>query len=209
MHDRKEETMLKDIKEYSAEEVGLWVTAQGLDPSKFVSEGVDGDLLLSLSIDDLKNDLGLSSLLAKKVMKNIEFSKSLTEGNGGGEDSEKVKVLAAEKKELEAKVETLENDIKAKDHEIAELKKKMEEMKVGKEKAAAPAPTPAPKQAPAPTHRGPGVVGGAARGAAGGAMKGAIAGAILPGMDAADGAKAGAAVGATSGGLRAMRGRRL
>jgi hypothetical protein len=78
MHDRKEETMLKDIKEYSAEEVGLWVTAQGLDPSKFVSEGVDGDLLLSLSIDDLKNDLGLSSLQAKKVMKNIEFSKSLT-----------------------------------------------------------------------------------------------------------------------------------
>ena len=42
------------------------------------------------------------SLQAKKVMKNIEFSKSLTEGNGGGEDSEKVKVLAAEKKELEA-----------------------------------------------------------------------------------------------------------
>ena len=36
-----------------------------------------------------------------------------------------------------------------------------------------------------------------------------IAGAILPGMDAADGAKAGAAVGATSGGVRALRGRRI
>ena len=80
--------MLKDIKDYSAEEVGLWVTAQGLDPSKFVSEGVDGDLLLSLSVDDLKNDLGLSSLQAKKVMKNIEFSKNLAGGSGGGGDDD-------------------------------------------------------------------------------------------------------------------------
>ncbi len=196
--------MLKDIKDYSAEEVGLWVTAQGLDPSKFVSEGVDGDLLLSLSIDDFKNDLSLSSLQAKKVMKNIEFSKNLAGGSGGGEDDEKVK-------ELEAKVETLEDDVKVKDAEIAELKKKMEELKMGKQKAVAPTPTPAPKPAPAPApsqHRGPGLVGGAARGAAGGAMKGAIAGAILPGMDASDGAKAGAAVGATTGGLRGIRGRR-
>ena len=196
--------MLKHIKDYSVEEVGLWVTAQGLDPSKFMSEGVDGDLLLSLSIDDLKNDLGLSSLQAKKVMKNIEFSKNLAEGSGGGEDDEKVK-------ELEAKVESLEGDVKAKDNEIADLKKKMEEMNMAKQKAVAPTPTPAPKPAPAPAppqRRGPGVVGGAARGAAGGAMKGAIAGAILPGMDAADGAKAGAAVGATTGGLRGIRGRR-
>ncbi|KAK1736988.1 hypothetical protein QTG54_012433 [Skeletonema marinoi] len=193
--------MLKDIKDYSAEEVGLFITAQGLDPTQFVSEGVDGDLLLSLSIDDLKNDLGLSSLQAKKVMKNIEFSKSLA-GGGGGEDVEKVK-------ELEAKVETLEDDVKAKDDEIAELKRKMEKMTTAV--APAPAPTPAPKPAPAPAppqRRGPGVVGGAARGAAGGAMKGAIAGAILPGMDASDGAKAGAAVGATKGGLRGIRGRR-
>ena len=198
---RKIETMLKDIKDYSAEEVGLFITAQGLDPTPFVSEGVDGDLLLSLSIDDLKNDLGLSGLQAKKVMKNIEFSKSLA-GGGGGEDDEKVK-------ELEAKVETLEDDVKAKDDEIAELKRKMEKMTTAV--APAPAPTPAPKPAPAPAppqRRGPGVVGGAARGAAGGAMKGAIAGAILPGMDASDGAKAGAAVGATKGGLRGIRGRR-
>eukprot|EP00573_Skeletonema_grethae_P002713 CAMPEP_0201685564 /NCGR_PEP_ID=MMETSP0578-20130828/281_1 /ASSEMBLY_ACC=CAM_ASM_000663 /TAXON_ID=267565 /ORGANISM="Skeletonema grethea, Strain CCMP 1804" /LENGTH=199 /DNA_ID=CAMNT_0048169491 /DNA_START=78 /DNA_END=677 /DNA_ORIENTATION=- len=196
--------MLKGIKDYSVEEVGLWVTAQGLDPSKFVSEGVDGELLLSLSIDDFKNDLGLSSLQAKKVMKNIEFSKNLAGDGGGGEDDEKVK-------ELEAKVETLEDDVKAKDAEIAELKKKMEELKMGKQKTVAPTPTPAPKPAPAPAprqHRGPGVVGGAARGAAGGAMRGAIAGAILPGMDAADGAAAGAAVGATTGGLRGIRGRR-
>lgn len=166
--------MIKDIKAFSAEEVGLWVTAQGLDPSKFLSEGVDGDLLLSLSLDDLKNDLGLSSLQAKKVMKNIEFSQNLARNEGGG--SEEVSELTANKKELEAKVaelekklQSLETDVKAKDNEIAGLKKQMNAEK--EEKAAAP--TPAPKRASAPA-RGPGVVGGAARGAAGGAVKGAI-----------------------------------
>ena len=167
--------MIKDIKAFSAEEVGLWVTAQGLDPSKFVSEGVDGDLLLSLSIDDLKNDLGLSSLQAKKVMKNIEFSQNLTRNEGGG--NEEVSELTANKKELEAKVaelekklQSLETDVKAKDNEIAGLKK---QMNAGKEEKAA-APTPAPKRASAPARGPPGVVGGAARGAAGGAVKGAI-----------------------------------
>ena len=47
-------TMIKDIKEFSAEEVGLWMAAQGLDPSNIISEGVDGDLLLSLAEDDFK-----------------------------------------------------------------------------------------------------------------------------------------------------------
>ena len=68
-----------DFKEWSAEEVGIWLTTQGLGnyALTFVEEGVDGDLLLSLTVDDLKNDLGLSSLHAKKVLKNIEFTKNL------------------------------------------------------------------------------------------------------------------------------------
>jgi hypothetical protein len=67
----------KDFNEYSAEEIGLWLVAQGLGDHafKFVEEGVDGNLLLTLSTDDLKNDLGLSSLQAKKLLKNVEFSK--------------------------------------------------------------------------------------------------------------------------------------
>ena len=62
---------LKAINEFSAEEVGLWLTAQGLGDAapKFVEEGVDGDLLVSLTVDDLKNDLGLSGLQSKKVLK--------------------------------------------------------------------------------------------------------------------------------------------
>ena len=76
--------MLKDIKDFTADEVGLWFTAQGLDSTTVISEGVDGDLLLSLTIDDLKSDLGLSSLHSKKIMKNIDWSKMLTQP--GGED---------------------------------------------------------------------------------------------------------------------------
>lgn len=217
---------IKDISQFSAEEVGMWLTAQGLgdDAPKFVEEGVDGDLLLSLTADDMKADLGMSGIHAKKVLKNIEFTKGLTEtASGGGEEAEALKetieTITGEKEVVEQKLQELEMAIKVRDDEIAELTSKMEAMKASSEKAvarAAPAPTPAPAPAPkaapapapAPARRGRGMVGGAATGAAGGAAKGAIAGAILPGMDASDGAKAGAAVGAASGGLRGLRGRR-
>ena len=56
-------------------EVALWLTAQGIDASKAIEEKVDGDLLLSLTAEDFKSDLGLSGLQSKKIMKNIEFSK--------------------------------------------------------------------------------------------------------------------------------------
>lgn len=221
------------IKDYSAEEVGLWLTAQGLGDKApaFVEEGVDGDLLLSLTIDDLKNDLGLSGLQSKKVLKNIEFSKELLAsagGGGGGEEAEKLKEdkeelktlvlsLTGDKDTLQEKVQALEDALQGKNDEIAELKKQMEGMTMTKSApppAPAPAPTPAPAPAPksapapAPRRRGRGVIGGAATGAAGGAAKGAIVGAILPGMDASDGAKAGAAVGAAKGGVGGLRGRR-
>ena len=66
---------LKDIKDFTVDEVGLWLTAQGIDSSKAIEEKVDGDLLLSLTAEDFKSDLGLSGLQSKKIMKNIEFSK--------------------------------------------------------------------------------------------------------------------------------------
>jgi len=203
----------KDFNEYSAEEIGLWLIAQGLGDhaSKFVEEGVDGDLLLSLSVNDLMNDLGLSSLQAKKLMKNIEFSKMIGASDEKGKEAEK---LMEEVNALEEKVQALQYQVKSKDREIAELKSKMSGMQVTEKHSPPPpqpvphSPTQAPKPAPAPARRGPGVVGGAARGAAGGAVKGAIVGAILPGMDASDGAAAGAAVGALSGGVGGLRGRR-
>ncbi|KAL3808217.1 hypothetical protein ACHAXA_006320 [Cyclostephanos tholiformis] len=205
----------KDFNEYSAEEISLWLIAQGLgeQSSKFLAEGVDGDFLLTLSADDLKNDLGLTSLQAKKLMKNIEFSKTIGASDEKGKEVDK---LMREVNELEEKVQVLQHAVKAKDREIAELRNKISGMQVTETRSPAPpqpvphspahAPKPAPTPAPAPMGRR--VVGGAARGAAGGAVKGAIVGAILPGMDAADGAAAGAAVGAFGGGVGGLRGGR-
>jgi len=109
---------LKDIKDFSAEEVGLWLAAQGLGEhaSKFVDEGVDGDLLLSLTADDLKGDLGLSGLQSKKVLKNIEFSKQLLAAGdgGGGEEAERlrgeIEEMSGDREKLKALVETLTGD---------------------------------------------------------------------------------------------------
>ena len=158
---------IKDIKDFSAEEVGLWFAAQGLDPSKIISEGVDGSLLLDLTDEDLKNDLGLSGLQAKKVLKNIEFSKEqFTKVEASGvEETDKLRgdmeAISLEKSSLEEKISELKSTMASKDEEIAELKKQMEEMKIENEKSkevavekAAPAPQPAP--APSRHHRGPG-----------------------------------------------------
>ena len=165
---------LKDFKDYSAEDIGLWLIAGGLGEhaEKFKAEGVDGDLLLSLTVDDLKNDLGLSGIHAKKVLNNVEFSKNIcAAAEGGGEDVEKLreelKAALGEGGELKAKVEALTDDTaaleeklqaleeatKAKDAEIEELKKKLEGMEVKAKAAPAPAPPPAPAPAPVPTRR--------------------------------------------------------
>eukprot|EP01082_Thalassiosira_pseudonana_P016068 g14196.t1 g14196 contig9:1372891-1373693(+) len=194
--------VLTDIKDFTAQEVGMWLVAQGMGnhADKFLAEGIDGDLLLSLTAEELKTDLGLPSLQAKKILKNIEFTQSLTsKGDGEGD---------------KVKIHELEDAVKARDVEIEQLKQQLAALTT-KEKAA---PAPSPKHAPAPAsshhtpqqqrRRGAPVVGGAARGAAGGALKGAVVGAILPGMDAADGAAAGAAAGALGGGLAARRGMR-
>jgi len=115
---------IKDFNEYSAEEIGLWLIARGHeDAAKFVEEGVDGDLLLSLSADDLKNDLGISCL--QKLMKTIEFSKMVgaLDEKKGNEVDEKVNAL-------EGKVRALRRTVKSKDREIAELRSKMSGMRV-------------------------------------------------------------------------------
>jgi polyhydroxyalkanoate synthesis regulator phasin len=152
----------KDFNEYSAEEIGLWLVAQGLGDhaSKFVDEGVDGDLLLTLSTDDLKNDLGLSSLQAKKLLKNVEFSKMTGLSDNKGNEVDK---LMEEVNELEEKVQVLEHAVKSKDREIAELRSKMSGMQVTAPpppqpvpQSRAPAPAPKPAPAPAPARRGPG-----------------------------------------------------
>ena len=190
---------LKDIKDFSAEEVGMWLTIQGMGAKAetFIAEGVDGDLLLELTEEEFKNDLGLSGLQTKKIMKNIAFTKELIEDAEGGSEKEvselegKVKALVDENEGLEEKVEALEGQISAKDAEIEELRKQIEGLntKEGEQNeeeipvqgtpvpVEAPAPAPvnhSPAPAPQTRRRGAPVIGGAARGAAGGAIKGAV-----------------------------------
>ena len=40
--------------------------------SKFEENGIDGDFLLSMSADELKEDLGLTGLQAKKIFRGIK-----------------------------------------------------------------------------------------------------------------------------------------
>jgi hypothetical protein len=56
---------LKPINEFTPTEVGMWLTAQGLGDHvpKFLNAGVDGDVLVSLDVEDYKDDLGLSTFL--------------------------------------------------------------------------------------------------------------------------------------------------
>ena len=194
---------LKDIKDFSAEEVGLWLTVQGLGAKAeaFIEEGVDGDLLLDLTEEELKHDLGLSGIQTKKLMKNIAFCRELMEeADGGGAEKEvselenKIKTLSTENDTLDDKIEALEAEIAGKNAEIEELKRKIEasqekdipvvqgtvvsetapEPKASHAPAHhAPAPTPPPVHKSQHKQRGQ-VIRGAAGGAAGGAIKGAV-----------------------------------
>lgn len=63
----------KPIAEYTSQEVGTWLSAQGLGylVSKFHSAGVNGDVLVSLDADDFKNDFGLSDFEVTKILSSI------------------------------------------------------------------------------------------------------------------------------------------
>lgn len=198
---------LKDIKEFSAEEVGMWLTVQGLGAKAetFIAEGVDGDLLLDLTEEELKNDLGLSGLQTKKLMKNIAFTRELVEeSEGGGSEKEvselegKIKTLSDENESLEEKLETLEVTINQKNTEIEKLKKQIEGLQPQEQPeeeipvvqgTPVPEPEPEPEQAPPapqPVHHTPAPApephrrrgAPVIRGAAGGAAGGALKGAV-------------------------------
>ena len=79
----------KDFKEFSIVEVGLWLAAQGLGERapKFLEEGVSGDLLSSLTADELQSDLGLSGPQARKVLAGIEFTRNLGAGTAALEEN--------------------------------------------------------------------------------------------------------------------------
>jgi hypothetical protein len=182
----------KHPKEYSIDEVCLWVFALGLGDKAdaFREAAIDGDMLINLDGEDFK-ELGLSSLQGQKVMRGIEISASQADTDGGGDDSGRIEELEAE---------------------IVTLRAQLDEYK----KAA---PAPAPQQVAAPPSK-PGtppvrappppnehhVLRGAAGGVARGVILGAVAGAVAG--DAKKGMKIGAATGAAAGGMRGVGNRR-
>ena len=77
----------------------------------FIDNGVDGKLLVELTSDDLKDDLGFTGLSAKKFLQKLHFAIKLTTPRGdeekenGGDDGE------SRIAELEAQNETLRNEL--------------------------------------------------------------------------------------------------
>ena len=55
-------TTYKPVKDYTIEEVIVWVESIGLDSGPFKDNAVDGDMLCHLTTEELSEDLGLSGL---------------------------------------------------------------------------------------------------------------------------------------------------
>lgn len=137
---------------------------------KFQEEGVDGDLLLSLTPDELRDDLGLSNIQTKKVLKNVEFSRDL--GASAGTNKEETEAArrrvdelvaerdasAAEAEELRSKlrerdeeVRTLRDEMAKREEEVASLREEVEGMKSAAVVVEAePEPAKEEKKAPPP-----------------------------------------------------------
>ncbi len=141
----------------------MWLTAQGLGDSvpKFLTAGVDGDVLVSLEIDDYTDELGLSVFQAKKVMKNIEFSLDMVLGGsvvnggggvGGGASAAVVGGVtsgggdAENERRLARQVRELQDEVRRKDAEIADLNRKLcESMAIQQQRQYAAPPPPPPQ----------------------------------------------------------------
>lgn len=229
-------TAIRSIDSFDVEEVAIWLQCIGLGSyaGDFRANGVDGGLLLDLSLSDLTTDLGLSSLQAKKVLRQIDFTKSLSSSADSARVAElekKVADLEAENQALKAKLAQAEPDIKVEPVATPVVKGEPVKTKPPSHHTTYSSshhsthPTNPPYTTtttachstepyygePVPEKKKGGVSGaakGAVGGAAGGALKGAVGGAVmgavLPGMTAGEGAKAGAAGGAAMGGMRGM-----
>eukprot|EP00529_Nitzschia_sp_RCC80_P035732 CAMPEP_0113515858 /NCGR_PEP_ID=MMETSP0014_2-20120614/41223_1 /TAXON_ID=2857 /ORGANISM="Nitzschia sp." /LENGTH=184 /DNA_ID=CAMNT_0000412563 /DNA_START=16 /DNA_END=569 /DNA_ORIENTATION=+ /assembly_acc=CAM_ASM_000159 len=174
----------KSPSQYSQEEVAIFLNSIGLGSKidGFKENGVDGALLVTLTEDDLKNDLGMSNLQARKFLQSLDFAKSLSESDGaGGGGGAEVATLKEENEKLKEEIQQLKM-----------VNKDLHEKLAG---TSAPPPAPAPKPAPAPAP-------------APSSYKSSEPSAAAIAGDAAQGAKMGAAMGGAAGGMRGMGARR-
>ena len=148
----------KTPSSYDIDEVGIFLTAIGLDSKvgAFRENAVDGAMLVSLQPEDFE-ELGLSGLQSKKLVRSVEFAASLADEQSSSKGADPSQLAALQKENANLK------------NENAALRAQLQEY------APRPAPAPAPQQqkqqqqhhhhhqpAGAPVIRG--AAGGAARG---------------------------------------------
>lgn len=135
----------KSPSEYTQEEVAVWLNSIGLGSKveAFKQNGVDGSLLVILTEDDVKSELGLTTLQARKFAHSLDFAKSLAAEGGGGGGAE-ILALQEENAKLKQEIERLKMINK-------DLYEKLSGGAPPPSYEPAPAPKPAP--APAPAHK--------------------------------------------------------
>ena len=143
----------KTPSSYDIDEVGIFLTAIGLDSKvgAFRENAVDGAMLVSLQPEDFE-ELGLSGLQSKKLVRSVEFAASLADeqSSSRGADPSQLAALQTENANLK--------------NENAALRAQLQEY------APRPAPAPAPQQQK--QHHHPPAGAPVIRGAAGGAARG-------------------------------------
>ena len=109
----------KHPSDYTQEEVNIFLNSIGLGHKidSFKENGVDGPMIVTLTKEDLTNDLEMSNLQARKFQMSLDFAKELVEGGGGGSTSgtdhkEIINSLKEQIKSLEDENEFLKSDVK-------------------------------------------------------------------------------------------------
>jgi hypothetical protein len=169
----KEQTMLDPMNSWDSDEVAIWLNCIGLanKVDVFRENGVDGNLLLSLEVEDLTGDLGFSNLQAKKVLQRITFTTELQDmleekgqssGESGGADAEEMVALESRLEDMELANKDLRDQLTEKEATIKYLETKeppivveAQPIPVDQSPAPALAPAPAPEPAPAPAPAPP------------------------------------------------------
>jgi cell division protein FtsB len=126
----------KSPSEYTQAEVNVWLNSIGLGSKVdvFNENGVDGQLLVTLSEADLSEIFGFSVLQARKFALSLDFANSLAEG-GDGANSQQSEALQRENAQLKEEIANLRA-----------INKELQDQLM----PPAPAPAPPPQQYRAP-----------------------------------------------------------
>lgn len=199
---------IKHPSEYNQQEVSIFLMSIGLGNKTeiFKENGCDGEMIVSLTDEDLTMDLGMSKLQARKFQKSLSFAIDIAaesgSGSGGGIDEDTQQKL----RDLEEVNGSLKDDI---EHLNGIIKSLQGQLGITETDDATRALTDVDEpsihpEKPKKTKRP--VIRNAAVGAAGGAALGATIGAITG--DPKKGAKIGAAVGGGTGVVKGLGERR-